>query len=122
MTRTQFRLKLKPAVDKFLDRYRKDGKKAVKNSFRITLVHELMWRLDVDADDKADDVPFFDKVDPKWFLDEFLAIAAMWDDAARLLLGDDDGYTTYRDMMKEIEESWEASHGNKENEGTEAGR
>ena len=123
MTRVQFCKKLKPAVKNWLDAYRKDGKKAVRAAFSIVLVNELMWRLgDEVPDDKVDDDPFFDKVDSKWFLKEFLFTVSVWEEPARLLLGDDDGYTTYVNILNEIKDDWEAMNGNEEGKAAEAGR
>jgi len=103
MTRREFYKKLKPVAAKWLKAYESDGKLAVRDSFVISMVKELLFRLDYEADDQVDDLPFLDRIRPLQFIGLFLEICDDWEDAANMLCCGDTGYYAYYEIMHGIE-------------------
>lgn len=120
MTRREFYKKFKPAADRWLYEYRGDGYAAVDEAFDIACVKEMIFRLDYEADDQVDDIPWLDEVSPEWFLNEFQTWVDDYDNAAEILLPGDAGYEAYCSAMKHIEQEWkETKNGEEQGTGTD---
>lgn len=106
MTRREFYKKVCPEIRRVLDHYRDNGVKAVADSFLISCLKEMDYRLNINADDEVDDIPEFDDMDPEFFVNTFLQLVEDWDDAARILCCGDEGFETYTEFIKMICHNW----------------
>jgi len=118
MTRREFYKKFKPVVDDWLEKFRKNGSLAIENAYDIAVVKEVMFFLDVEADDQDDDVSLFDDVPPEYFLDDILNLCGDWDRLGGIFIPDcGQSFETYSEMLGIIGEDWKQDKEEAEKDG-----
>ena len=106
MKTCKFQEKIHPIIAKILDKYRRNGDRAVADSLKICFLKEVDYRLGWDSEDDAEDIPWLDDVDPKWFVNESMDVVTDWDGAPQMFCCDDTGYEAFRDFLDIMKGNW----------------